>query len=129
MAKLNVTISDDLRREIEAARAKNTTASYLRKRSLSEEVEELLRIALDRRRSEPYLLLKVDPGLWVWMHAYQVSHAFVGNLEDLVIFTMRQAISADFAQEVWRKAMLPYLPKDIRQAIEGRTQPRKAKRK
>ena len=113
-AKLSVTISKELRGQLEAAREESG-------RSLSEEVEARLREFLGYGRQT--ILLRPDEGLMAHIKALQACH-FVGDLEDLIIYLIRtQMISYMSKDSGWWPHIVANLPERYkehhREAMRG----------
>lgn len=119
-ARLTVSISADLRRQIEEAREDSTfKKTIFRKHSLSVEVEELLRIGLKARAGGNFLTLHLDDGIWAWLNAYVQGVGLAGSLEDTAIYFIRQGIIDAHKSRHFLERMRPHLPPTIQKAISN----------
>lgn len=117
--RLSVSISPDLRRQLEEARQDSDwKKSVFRTHTLGAEVEELLRIGLKARAGGNFITLQMDDGIWAWVTAYQAGYGNLwGSLEDCVISMIRAQIILATEKPSIAAMVLPHLPPSIQEAM------------
>jgi hypothetical protein len=110
--RISVNISDNLRQCLIEACEKSG-------RTLTAEVEARLRDSLNARGSDCLLLLKFEEGLWAWLKAYTLGCSLWGSLEQTTIALIRSQIIKEHHSEMSVRAMFPYLPSSIQDAVAG----------
>lgn len=105
--RTTVTLSPAIRDEVERRREGSG-------RSLSEEVEALLRRALDQPDGDEMLLLRIDDGLLGWLRALVRGPGFFGNLNQTTVYLIRCALHDLLKNDIWFAATVPHLPEPTR---------------
>lgn len=86
-------------------------------RSRSALVEFALRLALNSRASDNYLLLRLDEGLFAWLKAHVNGIGIAGGMEETAIFMIRSAIIEDHKSDSFFCLMYPHLPEKVQIAL------------
>lgn len=87
-------------------------------RSMTQEIEARLRVGLDAPSSGQMILCRIDGGLWAYMQALHESGVnLYGSIEDQAIFAIRTFVQKTWESDAFAQAMLPHLPKHIRDAM------------
>jgi hypothetical protein len=107
--RVQVTLSPSLRRRLEQAREQSG-------RSLSAEIEALLRLALIHPMGDGLLLLKMDAGLLAWLRAFVAGPGFFGDVQQTAVYLMRSQLVYMMEKEPWYAGTVPHLPSPIREA-------------